>query len=195
MSDAGFLAAVLAGVGDLGRLARASRIAEGGSPSDAGPDPLRRLAALAVAVPEDAERLREGLRLSNAEADRLAAYARVVSRLRAGSTPLDEGAVRRLAAEHGVAALADALAATAGEARPTFCGKGTDAVRRLLTGAEPPPTFPLRGADLVAEGVPVGPRIGEGLARARDAWLSAGCPTGPDAAARLLPVALEAAAA
>jgi tRNA nucleotidyltransferase/poly(A) polymerase len=195
MSDAGFLAAVLAGVGDLGRLARASRIAEGGSPSDAEPDPLRRLAALAVAVPEDAERLREGLRLSNAEADRLAAYARVVSRLRAGSAPLDEGAVRRLAAEHGVAALADALAATAGEARPTFCGKGADAVRRLLTGAEPPPTFPLRGADLVAEGVPVGPRIGEGLARARDAWLSAGCPTGPDAAARLLPVALKAAAA
>ena len=195
MSDAGFLALVLAGVGELGRLARASRIADLGRVSDAAPDSLRRLAALAVAVPEDAKRLRERLRLSNGEAERLTAYARVVARLKSGSAPLDGGTVRRLAAEHGTAALADALAATTGEARPTFGTEGAEAARRLLTGAEPAPAFPLRGADLVAEGVPVGPRIGEGLARARDAWLSAGCPTGPDAAARLLPVALEAAAA
>ena len=38
----------------------------------ASADPLLRLAALGVAIPEDAERLRERLRLSNAEYDRLA---------------------------------------------------------------------------------------------------------------------------
>jgi poly(A) polymerase len=150
---------------------------------------------LGVAVPEDAERLRERLRLSNAEVERLTAFARVLARLRSRSAPLDDGAVRRLAAEHGTVALADALAATAGEARPILGVDGAEAARRLSSGAEAPPTFPLRGADLLAKGVPAGPRVGEGLARARAAWLAAGCPVGPSAAAQFLPVALEAAAA
>jgi poly(A) polymerase len=34
----------------------------------------------------------------------------------------------------------------------------------------------LRGADLVGRGVPAGPQVGEILARARAAWLAAGCP-------------------
>jgi len=41
----------------------------------ASPDPIARLAALAIVVREDAERLRERLRLSNAEYARLALAA------------------------------------------------------------------------------------------------------------------------
>src|SRR5262249_59802294 len=39
------------------------------------PDPVRRLGALSVSVLEDAERLRERLRLANAEYERLASMA------------------------------------------------------------------------------------------------------------------------
>ena len=38
------------------------------------------------------------------------------------------------------------------------------------------PVFPLRGADVLARGVSKGPHVGEILARARAAWLAAGCP-------------------
>ena len=68
MGECGFLEPILGGVGYTRRLSRLIAIeAERGL----GPDALLRLGALAVAIPEDAERLRERLRLANAEADRL----------------------------------------------------------------------------------------------------------------------------
>jgi hypothetical protein len=158
-------------VGAAGRLARAARFEQG-----AAPDPLRRAAALAVMTIEDAERLRDMLRLSNADHARLDAYARAVAALRSPTSPLDEAAVRRLAALYGVEALGDALAAIGGEPRPVLSKEGRRAAERFASGAEPAPVFPLRGADLIARGIPAGEEIGRRLAAARDRWLDAGCP-------------------
>src|SRR4051794_16288976 len=60
LADAGLLTRLTGGVGEIGRLGRAASHARDGEP-----DALRRLAALAVTTREDAERLRERLRLSN----------------------------------------------------------------------------------------------------------------------------------
>ena len=43
------------------------------------------------------------------------------------------------------------------------------------------PAFPLKAADLMARGVPKGPRLGAALAAAEEAWIAAGFPE--DAAA------------
>src|SRR3712207_8527464 len=59
------------GVAEQGRLERVVAF----ETEDGLADPVRRLAALAVMTVEDAERLREGLRLSNEEHRRLAHYA------------------------------------------------------------------------------------------------------------------------
>ena len=61
VSQAGFLGRLIVGLGDTARLGRSVA---------AGRDAIGRLAALAVFSRDDAERLREGLRLSNAEGKR-----------------------------------------------------------------------------------------------------------------------------
>jgi poly(A) polymerase len=174
LSDTGFLALFLAGVGDFGRLARAITDEQ---QEERGPDALRRLAALAVITPEDAERLRERLRLSNDEHDRLNALARLITRLKSIPDPLDAILIRRLVADHGTALLADALALVSGEPRPVLAAEASQSFARFASGEEAVPVFPFRGADIVARGVAKGPRVGEILARARQAWLTAGCPS------------------
>ena len=52
----------------------------------------------------------------------------------------------------------------------------------------------MRGADFLEAGVPKGPQIGVLLARARQAWLEAGCPMDEKATAGLLARALADAA-
>src|SRR6185437_2627670 len=68
MADAGLLLAMLCGVTYRGPFA-AMIAAERALGLDA--DPIRRLAALAVSIPEDARRIAQRLRLSNAEAKQL----------------------------------------------------------------------------------------------------------------------------
>jgi poly(A) polymerase len=125
---------------------------------------------------EDAERLRDRLRLSNDEHDRLVAIARIIASLKSVSGALDGVAVRRLVAEHGAVCLGDALDIVLGEPRPVLGDGAMQAFRRFASGEEPMPVFPLRGADLLARGVPAGPRVGDLLDKARAAWLAAGCP-------------------
>jgi poly(A) polymerase len=190
LADAGFAQRFLGGVVELGRFARAVGFEreEGGHP-----DPVRRLSALAVLIEEEADRLRECLRLSNAEHERLALYARALARVKSRDGRLDAAAVRRLVAEHGVGTVRDVLTATEGEPCPRLAADGLAAYRRFATGEEAAPQFPLKGADLLGHGIPEGPEVGLRLARAREAWLAEGCPPGEAAKARFLAVALGAA--
>lgn len=187
LSHAGFAQLFLGGVVELGRFERALAFEheEGGRP-----EPIRLLAALAVLVEEDAERLRERLRLSNGEHERLSAYARVLARVKSEPEPLHDGPVRRLVAENGLAVIRDVITALDGEPRPKLSLDGLQAFRAFAAGAEEVPCFPLRGADLVARGVPKGPDLGRRLERARAAWLAAGCPAGDATRERLLQTAL-----
>ena len=187
LADSGFAQRFLGGVIELGRFARAVGFEheEGGHP-----DPVHRLAALAVMVAEDADRLRDLLRLSGAEHARLAAYAGVLARMKSRAQALDAAAVRRFVAEAGIATVRDVLTATEGEPRPRLTGDGLAAYRRFAAGEEAAPQFPLKGADLVRRGIAKGPEVGLRLERARAAWLAEGCPLDAAATARLLEVAL-----
>jgi poly(A) polymerase len=187
LADSGFAQRFLGGVVELGRFARAVAFEqeEGGHP-----DSVHRLAALAVLIAEDADRLRELLRLSGAEHARLAAYAGVLARMKSRAEPLDAGAIRRFVAEEGVATVRDVLTATEGEPRPRLTGEGLAAYRRFAAGEEAAPQFPLKGADLVARGIAKGPEVGRRLHRAREAWLAEGCPPDEASKAHFLALAL-----
>jgi poly(A) polymerase len=185
LADHGFLTWLLGGAAEFGRLGRVAAFDTG------DPVPVWRLAALAVMVEEDADRLRELLRLSNDEHKKLVAYADLLGRLKTWALPLDAAAVRRLAADHQVETLAVVLAATTGEPFPIVHADAREALDRFRSGTEPVPVFPLRGADLVEGGIPKGPKIGELLARARQAWLAEGCRTDEVYAQDLLSRVLE----
>jgi poly(A) polymerase len=185
LADHGFLTWLLGGAAECGRLGRVAAFDRG------DPVPVWRLAALAVMVEEDADRLRELLRLSNDEHKKLVAYADLLSLLKTRALPLDAAAIRRLAADHQVETLAVVLAATTGEPFPIVHADARAALDRFRNGAAPVPVFPLRGADLVEGGIPKGPRIGELLARARQAWLAEGCRTDEVYAQDLLRRVLE----
>jgi poly(A) polymerase len=188
LAEYGFLSMLNGGVAEFGRM---SRVAAFEAQAGLEPYPVRRLAALAVLIEEDADRLRERLRLSNDEHKRLARYAALLSVLKTWAPPLDGAGIRRLVAEHGIAPLTDALAAVAGEPRPVLSPDALPALLRFRTGEEAVPVFPLRGADFVARGIPKGPRIGALMDLARAAWLASGCRTDPEARAALLARALD----
>jgi poly(A) polymerase len=180
LADHGFLTGLLGGVAEFGRFGRVATYDKD------DPVPIWRLAALAVMVEEDAERLREQLRLSNDEHKKLAAFAGLLSLLKTWALPLDAGAIRRLVADHEPGALGVVLSATCGEPSPVVHDKAREALTRYRSGAEPLPVFPLRGADLIGGGVPKGPQIGKVLAAARQAWLMEGCRTDENYAQELL---------
>lgn len=177
LSDTGLLARILGGVGEQGRLARA--LAAG------RPAPL---AALAVLTREDAERLRERLRLSRAEHLELERYADALAAAR-DRPALAEREIRALVAEHGLEAASGALAVLAGEPRPALPPDLNRILGALRAG--PPLVLPVAGADLVARGLAPGRGIGRALARARARWLALGCPLDPEARDALIAHALE----
>jgi tRNA nucleotidyltransferase/poly(A) polymerase len=177
VSDAGFFAQLLGGVAEVGRLGRVVAL-------ETAPDPIRRLAAVAVFVAEDADRLRERLRLSNADCDRLAAYAQALARLTSLRT-LREADIRRAAAIYGSEALQDVSAAVAGEPGLTLQPDAASALARFTAGEEPAPKLPLRGTDLLARGVQPGPALGLLIEEARALWLAWGAPMGADTRTRL----------
>ena len=185
--QAGLLQPLVAGQTDSARFARLAAIE---AASDAAPDPLLRLGALSVLIEEDAERLRERLRLSNAETERLAIIARGLADLHDGETPPRLGALRRLLFERRRQGALDALALFHADS-----GAPADDWRfaraRAFLVSTPEPTLPITGADVVARGVTHGQRIGATLKKLQALWIRAGFPREPEALARLLDEALK----
>ena len=143
------------------------------------PDPVLRLAALGVEVPEDAERLRDRLRLSNEDTVKL---TRASMR-----TPAINPAVPESAAKAELYAGSEAvyrervlIAWARSNEEPA-----SPAWRCRLSLPErwQAPRFPIGGADVMALGVPAGPHVGE-LLRALEAWWIAGDFTADEAALR-----------
>jgi len=177
----GLLERITGGIADLGRLARVV--------AQAPPDPVLRLAAFDVASLQDADRLVERLRLSNAQAARLQGYARAFPALRGRAERLDAVEIRRLVAEFGFQPVSDAVAALDGEPRPCLADDARTALAAFRSGDIPVPVLPVAGRDFVARGIPRGPAVGAALAGAREAWIAAGCPEGEAERERLLALA------
>ncbi|WP_336485504.1 CCA tRNA nucleotidyltransferase [Methylobacterium nigriterrae] len=183
LSETGLLQRLTGGVAELGRLGRSIA---------AGQAAIGRLAALAVQSEADADRLREALRLANAEHAGLLAQARALAALH-GRETIAPDAMRALAAEHGPATLAATLVILAGEPRPVPTPGARAALDALLAPGARRPVLPVTGADLVARGLAPGPGIGRALAAARRLWLEQGCPVDAGARAVLVAAALAAA--
>jgi poly(A) polymerase len=135
------------------------------------PDPVRRLAALAVAVTEDARRVSSRLRLTNAEAKALDSMGHRWWRL----ARMDEATARRRLYRLGEHRYRDRLLlawARSGE------DSEASAWRELATLPErwSAPKFPLKAADFISRGIGQGPQLGRALGSAEDAWLAAGFP-------------------
>jgi poly(A) polymerase len=168
MEDGGVLLALFGGVtyrGPLKGIIAAERML------GLKPDPIRRLAALGVAVTEDARRLAIRLRLTNGETRALDSMGHRWWRL-AG---MDEPAARRRLYRLGEARYRDRLLLAWARA-----GRDTDPApwRELATLPErwTAPKFPLKAADFKARGIADGPALGQALALAEDAWLAADFP-------------------
>jgi poly(A) polymerase len=162
MAESGLLTLILRAAPRPGVLETAIAVeAAAGLPGDA----MLRLSALAIAVEEDAERLTEGLKLSNEERAALVPIA-LGSDLTPGLGAADRRRrLYRLGASGWQRAALSAWIAEGNAADPAW-------LELLhLPEAWPIPRLPVRGADLVAAGIPAGPQIGEMLARLETYWL------------------------
>ncbi|WGJ14681.1 CCA tRNA nucleotidyltransferase [Methylocapsa sp. D3K7] len=177
----GLLHPLLASAPNPARLRRLIAIGEGAGPAE---NPLLRLAALCLALPEDALRLRDRLRLSNTEAERLEAAARALIGLHGRDEPPGFHDLQALLFRHGRQAAVDAVLLAEADARPGNGGGWVLARNFLFEATEP--RLPFSGADVIALGITEGRAIGEALRGLQARWIEAGFPTDPASLTRLL---------
>nr|WP_321439868.1 CCA tRNA nucleotidyltransferase [uncultured Hyphomonas sp.] len=161
MEESGVLAAILpeASAGALPALVSAEQ-GEG-----LGPDPMQRLMAL---LPRRLREVREAgriLRLSNAERDRLAAWADPALAHVGTLSPAD---LAEAFYRHGTGAVCDRALIEAAS------GAGESLKLVLASAARwSRPVFPVGGEDALAAGLS-GPAVGKALAQAEEAWIASG---------------------
>ncbi|WP_375314814.1 CCA tRNA nucleotidyltransferase [Bradyrhizobium sp. A5] len=168
MAEGGLLQALIGGVAYTGPLATMIAIErELGLP----PSPTRRLAALTVAVTEDARRVALRFRLSNAEAKALDSMGHRWWRFAAK----DEANARRMLYRLGADRYHDrVLLGWARAENDVHSSRWRELAELPLRWT--PPKFPLRAADFIARGMAEGPALGHVLTLAEDAWLAADFP-------------------
>lgn len=168
MAEGGLLQTLIGGVAYTGPLAAMITIErELGLAASS----TRRLAALTVAVTEDAKRLGVRMRLSNAETKALDSMGHRWWRL----ATKDEANARRLLYRLGAERYHDRVLLAWSRA------SGDIGSLRWRALAELPqrwtaPKFPLKAADFIARGLAEGPALGHVLTLAEDAWLAADFP-------------------
>jgi poly(A) polymerase len=169
MADAGLLQSIFGGVVYTGPFAEMIAVERA---LELPPSAVRRLAALAVAVTEDAKRVSARLRLSNAETKALDSMGHRWWRF-AGK---DEARARRLLYRLGEDPYRDRLMLA--WARTGGSGNGVAPWRDLATLPQRwrAPKFPLRAADFISRGIAEGPALGHVLTLAEDAWMAADFP-------------------
>jgi poly(A) polymerase len=168
MADAGLLQAMIGGVAYAGPLTAMIAIERA---LDLPASATRRLAALTVAVTEDAKRVATRLRLSNAEAKALDSMGHRWWRF----PTRDEASARRLVYRLGPERYHDrvllAWARSGGDANSSRWRELAELPQRWTA-----PKFPLKAADFIARGLAEGPALGHVLTLAEDAWLAADFP-------------------
>jgi poly(A) polymerase len=186
MSDAGVFGCLRVGIALKARFARLTLVE---AASGMAADPLLRLAAVAVQTVEDAQRLRERLRLSNDEYERLANAAAVLARLHGLDKPPEPRGLREMLFRYGRGIAADALILAQAEAGVAEGDARWLSARRFIADT-PAPRLPFSGADVMARGVASGRVVGDVLKRLQALWIRAGFPKDPLALAKLLDEAI-----
>lgn len=165
-SDTGILQRILGRAADLAGFARLHALAAAPDPlvaRDAATMPVF-LAALACWTEGDAVGLAARLRLSNATRDRMAA---AVAAARGVPPEIGDVDLLRLIERGGPEGARDAVVLAATRERTTAAA-ALAALRRLAGLA--PPVLPISGRDLIALGLPAGPRTGRLLEELRARW-------------------------
>jgi len=168
MAESGLIGPVLGGVPYLASFANMAKVE---AACGFWPDSTRRLAALGAWIAEDAERLWQRLRLTNAEHARLTTMVTDWWRVSPTMGDAAHALIYRIGPE-GFTERALLAWSRSGAA-------ASDAAWRdlaLLPQRWTAPEFPLRAADFMARGVEKGPALGAALARAEEAWIAAGFP-------------------
>lgn len=184
MAAAAILPAVLPGALDMARLEHLVHIE---AQNDFPPDPLLRLAALLAGDPASATQIAARLKLSNAERARLEDAAGDG----AGLSHLSPVVLRSLLYRLGAPRLKDRVLLQWAAAPP-----GTKAIqwRMLLQMADHwrRPKFPLSGAEVMAAGVPEGPKVGLVLRAVEQWWVENDFPEDQALLANRLAAAIKA---
>ena len=154
MGELGVLDVVLPEAGERGIAALGDLVAAEQSVGIA-PDALRRLAALLPALPAVAEGVAVRFRLSRAQRARLASAA--------GRSTQDCDDPRALAYREGPVEALDRLLLLNCDVAPLADWT--------------PPTFPLKGGEIVARGIMAGPDIARVLRAVEDRWVAEGFPS------------------
>ncbi len=169
MSETGILVDVLAGVPWL---ASFSNIAKAEADYDLEPDAARRLAALAVRVREDGERLRERLRLTNDETRRLRTMAEQWRQIAPAMGPVARRAVLyRVGADN----YRDRVLLALSRADDKTDEAGWSELY-ALPDEWAVPKCPFTAQHFIDKGVKKGPALGSILARAETSWIESGFP-------------------
>jgi tRNA nucleotidyltransferase/poly(A) polymerase len=169
MSETGILVDVLAGVPWLASFSNMAK-AEAWYALEA--DAVRRLAALGVRVREDADRLRERLRLTNEETRRLRTMAEGWWQIFPEMGPVARRAILyRIGAEN----YRERVLLAFSRAEEKVDDEGW---RELyaLPDEWPVPTCPFNAKVFLERGVEKGPALGSILARAEETWINSGFP-------------------
>jgi tRNA nucleotidyltransferase/poly(A) polymerase len=169
MSDAGFTLRVLGGVSYLASFENMAKVEMA---VGAVADPVRRLGALGVWVTEDAERLWQRLRLTNAEHTRLVAMAR---HWRGVSMDMSAQAQRAFLYRQGPLHFAD-CALLAWARSPETAHDQAWLALATLPQRWSAPAFPVRAEDFLKRGVEKGPALGAAMRAAEAAWIAADFP-------------------
>ena len=174
MTECGLLVSVLGGVPYLASFENMTKVE---AAIGASRDAMQRLGALAARTPEDADRLWQRLRLSNAEHARLQSIADGWWRI----APADDQAARALLYRLGPERFVDRVLLAWARAWPQGAADAAWRACARLPQRWTAPVFPLKAADFIKRGVPQGPRLGAALREAEMAWIAADFPS--DAAA------------
>lgn len=171
MADGGLLLPLFGGIAYTGPLAAMIEVEH---LMELPPSAMRRLAALTVAVTEDAKRIATRLRLSNAEAKVIDSMGHRWWRL----PGMDEAHAKRRLYRLDEAPYRDRLLLAWAR---TGASGDVGAWRALATLPQRwrAPHFPLRASDFIARGIAEGPALGHVLTLAEDAWLAANFPLDP----------------
>jgi len=169
MAESGLLATVLGGVPDLAGFENMAKVE---AAAGVQADPVHRLGALAVRTPEDAERMWQRLRLSNAEHERLASMGEGWWQV----SPENERAARALLYRLRPERFLDRVLIAWARAWPQGARDAHWRALASLPERWSVPVFPLKAADFVKRGVEKGPALGAAMHEAEEAWIAADFP-------------------
>ncbi len=144
------------------------------------PDPLRRLAALVNTDERGAADITTALKLSNAEQQRLSS---LITPEWDADWQITDDDLRAVLYRVGAATVIDLALLKWAEmlvASPTGLGEVQDSWVRIIETAdqalsETVITFPLKGQDVLDQGVEPGPKVSDLLGQVEDWWLADGC--------------------